>query len=67
MGVLTDEGAQRLAAAKSSLAHLDVLNVSESFLTTAGIAALKGVAKRVIAEDQRDDDDPEYRSPAVGE
>lgn len=66
-GVLTDAGAQALAAHKDALAHLAVLDVSECFLSDAGIKALKGCAKKVVIGDQQDDDDPAYRSPAVGE
>ncbi|HEX4418575.1 MAG TPA: WGR domain-containing protein [Kofleriaceae bacterium] len=67
MGILTDDGARALAAHKAAFQHLDVLDVSESYLTKAGIAALKGVAKSVESGRQRDDRDPQYRHPSVGE
>jgi hypothetical protein len=64
---MTDEGAGILAAGQAQLQHLGGLNVEENYLTKAGIAKLKGCAKVVNAGGQRDDDDPEYRHPAVGE
>jgi uncharacterized protein (TIGR02996 family) len=67
MGCMTDEGATQLGENAAALKHLDVLDVSESYLTDAGIKAIKGCGKRVNAAAQRDDDDPEYRHPAVGE
>ena len=67
MGCLTDAGAQALAKHAAAFAHLDKLDVSHNYLTKAGITALKGVAKQVVAAKQRDDEDPEYRHPAVGE
>jgi uncharacterized protein (TIGR02996 family) len=67
MGILTDDGARALAAHQAAFQHLAVLDVSRGYLTKAGIAAVKGVAKTVISKDQRDDHDPEYRHPSVGE
>jgi hypothetical protein len=66
-GCLTDELAQQLGAHKDAFAHLETLDVSQTYLTKAGIGALKGCAKRVIADDLRDDDDPEYRHPRHSE
>ena len=65
-GCMTDEGAEELAEAAGVLS-LDKLDVSENYLSDQGVRMLRGVAKTVIADDQRDDDDPEYRHPAVGE
>jgi uncharacterized protein (TIGR02996 family) len=67
MGCMTDEGAQALAAGKANLAHLASLDVSRNYLTDASQKVLKGCAKRVDYGAQRDDEDPEYRHPAVGE
>jgi len=66
LGCMTDEGAEELAEAEGVL-HLDKLDVSENYLSDAGVRRLRGVAKTVNSKDQRDDDDPEYRHPAVGE
>jgi uncharacterized protein (TIGR02996 family) len=66
-GIMTDDGARALAATRDKLAHLEVLNVSENYLTRDGIKALKGCAKKVIADSQKDDDDPEYRMVSVAE
>lgn len=67
MGIMTDEGAAALAADRAAFKHLAVLDVSDNYLTRAGLAALKGVARSVVSTEQRDDDDPEYRHPSVGE
>jgi uncharacterized protein (TIGR02996 family) len=67
MGIMTDAGAQALAAHKPALAHLDELDVSENYLSKVGLAALKGVAKKLVSTRQREDHDPEYRHPSVGE
>jgi uncharacterized protein (TIGR02996 family) len=67
MGIMTNEGAQLLAAHRAAFQHLAVLDVSDNYLTRDGLAALKGVAKSVVSTEQRDDDDPDYRHPSVGE
>ena len=67
MGCMSDDGARELAAHKDAFAHLERLVVSLNYLSKAGIAVLKGVAKVVDTGKQREDEDPEYRHPAVGE
>ena len=67
MGVLTDEGAKLLVQHADAYRHLEVLNVSDTYLSKAAAKTLKGVAKKVVADDLREDDDPEWRYPAVGE
>jgi hypothetical protein len=67
LGCMTDVGAAALAEHRDAFAHLDVLDVTENYLSPTGVAALKGLAKRVIADEQRDDEDPEYRHPCVSE
>jgi len=67
MGCMTDAGARALAANKGAFQHLDKLSVSLNYIPKAAAVALKGVAKTVDAGKQRDDEDPEYRHPAVGE
>jgi uncharacterized protein (TIGR02996 family) len=67
MGVMTDEGARLLVTHKAAFQHLKVLDVSENYLSKFGVAVLKGVAKSVVTARQRDDRDPEYRHPSVGE
>jgi uncharacterized protein (TIGR02996 family) len=51
-GQLTDMGAARLAAHPDAFSHLDVLDVSANQLTTAGIEAVRGLAKTVVTRDQ---------------
>ena len=67
MGTMTDDGARVLAASKAAFQHLEVLDVSQNYLTAAGVAALKGVARSVVSNSQREDHDPEWRHPSVGE
>ena len=67
MGCMTDAGAAALVEFKDAFKHLDVLAVSENYLTDGGVKALKGLAKKVVSEEQREDEDPEYRSPAIAE
>jgi uncharacterized protein (TIGR02996 family) len=67
MGCMTDEGARELARHRQAFQHLDKLSVALNYLSKAGAAVLKGVAKTVDVGMQRDDSDPEYRHPAVGE
>ncbi len=67
MGVMTDEGAELLATRKDAFKHLAELDVSRNYLTKAGLATLKGIATLVVSTEQRDDHDPEYRHPSVGE
>ncbi|HSK01883.1 MAG TPA: WGR domain-containing protein [Kofleriaceae bacterium] len=67
MGTMTDAGARAIAEHRDAFKHLDRLNVSINYLSKAGVAALKGVAKNLEAGQQRADEDPEYRHPAVGE
>ncbi len=67
MGTMTDEGARSIAQHRDAFKHLDRLNVSLNYLSKAGVAALKGIAKNLEAGKQRADEDPEYRHPAVGE
>jgi hypothetical protein len=66
MGIMTDAGAQLFAARKAAFRHLAELDVSDNYLSEAGLAALRGVARSVVSTAQRDDD-LEYRHPAVGE
>lgn len=70
MGTMSDEGARALAAAKSSLAHLDCLDLTRNFLSEEGIKAVKGLCKKVITADQEEgeqDGDEVYRYVAIAE
>jgi uncharacterized protein (TIGR02996 family) len=56
LGAMTDEGAEALAAAKGSLAHLECLDLTRNFLTKKGIAAVKGICQKVVTEKQEEAD-----------
>lgn len=66
LGTMTDAGAEALAAAKDSLAHLEVLDLTRNFLSAKGIKAVKGLCKKVITSEQEDSDD-DYRYVAISE
>jgi uncharacterized protein (TIGR02996 family) len=67
MGCMTDEGARAIVEHKDAFKHLEKLSVALNYLSKAGVATLKGALKQVDAGKQREDEDPEYRHPAVGE
>ena len=67
-GIMTDAGAEALAAHKAAFAHLAVLDLSDNYLSRSGVAAVTGLAKHVETGDQKDDEgDPEMRWVSVGE
>ena len=70
-GILTDAGAETLAAIGPSLAHLECLDLSDNWLTKRGIAAVQGLCKRVVTkwQNELDDDDDDERGyyVSVGE
>jgi len=57
LGTMTDEGAKALVAAKASLAHLDVLDLTRNFLSKEGVKLVKSLAKKVITDKQEEADD----------
>lgn len=71
LGVMTDEGAAHLAAAKDQLKHLQVLDLTRNYLTKKGIALVKDICPKVITANQEqadDDGDGEvYRYTDIGE
>ena len=80
-GTMSDAGAEHLASNADRFAHLEELDVSENYLTDAGIKALKKICKKVVfksdtrnwrssvgANGQRDDGgEPDYRYIAAYE
>ncbi|MCA9567112.1 MAG: WGR domain-containing protein [Myxococcales bacterium] len=63
MGILTDEGAQTLLGILPALAHLEELDVSESFLSDETVSALRvAFAGTLVAGDQKRDRDWFYTS-----
>ena len=61
-GAVTDEGAERLAAA--DLSGLEELNLSQNYMTAAGVKALKDTGVNLSAGEQNEgdpsDEDAEY-------
>ena len=66
-GVLTDEDIGVLVNAPAALKHLEVLDLSKNYLSDGGIAQVKKLAKKVVTDEQRELDDPEYRYVDVWE
>ncbi|MBA3397522.1 MAG: WGR domain-containing protein [Deltaproteobacteria bacterium] len=70
LGILTDAGVATIVKHAEAFKHLQVLDVSDTYVTKKGVASLKGVVKTVIAKELRgvdDPDEPEYRYVAVAE
>jgi uncharacterized protein (TIGR02996 family) len=70
LGVMTDEGAAHLAAAKDQLKHLQVLDLTRNYLTKKGIALVKDICPKVITANQEqadEDGDDVYRYTDIGE
>jgi hypothetical protein len=70
MSSLDDEGARALDDSKKSLKHLETLDLGECHLTPAGARLVKGLAKQVVVDDQRepyDWDETKRRYVRIGE
>ena len=70
MGLMTDDGAEALLADKSKTEGLDVLDVSENYLSDAMSMKLSDLAKTVKVQEQKipdGDEDDEYRYVSVSE
>ena len=65
-GILTDDCIADFEKHADAFEHL-TLNVSETYLSDEVVKRLKKIPKKLIAEDMREDDDPEYRYVGVGE
>ena len=65
---MSDAGAGALASARQAFRHLEVLDVSENYLSKQGEQLLAGLARKIITAEQRSDEGvPEIRHPAIGE
>jgi uncharacterized protein (TIGR02996 family) len=65
LGCLGDEGAEAIAKHKDAFRNLARLDVSQNYLTSDGVAMLRGVVKELVADEQRSAEDDRYA--AVGE
>jgi uncharacterized protein (TIGR02996 family) len=59
MGTLDDVGGRALLAGRESFAHLDLLDVSASYLGAEMVTALAGLAHTVVAGDQEEGENGE--------
>jgi uncharacterized protein (TIGR02996 family) len=66
-GILLDEHVDLLLTHRDAFAHLEVLDVSNTWLTKKAIARLAGVARTIRAENCWHDANPEFRYVRVGE
>ncbi|HLL23521.1 MAG TPA: TIGR02996 domain-containing protein, partial [Kofleriaceae bacterium] len=57
LGTMTDEGAAALAAAKDSLKHLEVLDLTRNYLSKDGIKLVKGICPKVVTSSQEEPDE----------
>jgi hypothetical protein len=53
MGIMSDVGAESLAANSAAYAHLESLSVAQNYLTDAGLARVAGLCREVKTEDQK--------------
>jgi hypothetical protein len=67
MGTMTDEGARALLEHRDALAHLKTIDVSQTYVTEGMVAELQSIAPSIIANDMREDEDPDYRYVVVAE
>jgi uncharacterized protein (TIGR02996 family) len=68
LGTMSDAGAAALAACGDAFRHLEVLDLSDNYLSKGGQEAVAGLANKVILGEQRDDHgDPDDRHPSVSE
>jgi hypothetical protein len=66
-GILTDASVERFLQHKAAFAHLDVLDVTDTYLSKGAVEQLQGIAKTIEAGRLREEDDPEYRFVGTGE
>jgi uncharacterized protein (TIGR02996 family) len=64
MGTMGEDGVAALVANAAAYRHLDQLSIDDNFLASEWKAQTKGLAKKVVFGDQKDD---EYRYTTVGE
>jgi uncharacterized protein (TIGR02996 family) len=65
-GILTDDAIPAFLEHAEAFAHL-TLDVSSTYLSKTAVEKLARVVKMLVADDMRDDDDPEFRFVCVGE
>jgi hypothetical protein len=58
LGTMSDAGAQALAA--SGVTGLDSIDVTDNFLTNAGLAALRPMCRELVGDDEQRADEPGY-------
>jgi len=66
MGTMSSAGVAALVAHKKAFGHLAELDVSKNWLDASDIRLLKGIAKKVVSDHQRDGDDAD-RYVSLGE
>jgi uncharacterized protein (TIGR02996 family) len=67
MGTLSDEGARALLAARDKLSHLKTIDISQTYVTEGMVAELRAIGATIVADDMREDEDPDYRYVVVAE
>lgn len=67
MGTMTDDGARALLQHRAALAHLKTIDIGQTYVTPGMVADLRSIGPQIVAEDMREDEDPEYRYVVVAE
>lgn len=67
MGTMTDDGARALLQHRAALAHLKTIDVSQTYVTEGMVAELRSIGPTIVADDMREDEDPDYRYVVVAE
>ncbi len=67
MGTMTDAGARALLQHRAALAHLKTIDISQSYVTEGMVAELGAIGATIVANDMREDEDPDYRYVVVAE
>lgn len=67
MGTMTDDGARALLQHRQAFAHLKTLDISQSYVTAGMVAELQSLGPAIVADDMREDEDPDYRYVVVAE
>jgi uncharacterized protein (TIGR02996 family) len=67
MGTMTDDGARALLQHRGALAHLKTIDISQTYVTEGMVAELQSIGATIVANDMREDEDPDYRYVVVAE
>lgn len=67
MGTMTDQGARALLQHRAALAHLETIDIGQTYVSEGMVAQLRAIGPTIVADDLREDEDPGYRYVVVAE